>query len=65
MPSNVDLGESSSVMAISKPTRPGAQKQRAEKEYGMIPDGLPERKGTFYVLCPAMPILLELMVSSS
>ncbi|KAA1080874.1 hypothetical protein PGT21_024378 [Puccinia graminis f. sp. tritici] len=44
VPSNVDLGGSSSVIAISKPTRPGAQKQLVEKDYGIIPDGLPERK---------------------
>ncbi|KAA1071008.1 hypothetical protein PGTUg99_012424 [Puccinia graminis f. sp. tritici] len=43
IPSNVDLGGSSSVI-LSKPTRPGAQEQLAEKEYGIIPDGLPERK---------------------
>ncbi|KAA1136516.1 hypothetical protein PGTUg99_034525 [Puccinia graminis f. sp. tritici] len=44
IPSSVDLGESSSVIATSKPIRPGAQQKLTGKDYGSIPDGLPERK---------------------
>ncbi|KAA1080871.1 hypothetical protein PGT21_024329 [Puccinia graminis f. sp. tritici] len=44
---NVGLGGSSRAIVTSTPRNPSKQKQLAGQEYGIIPDGIPERTGEF------------------